>query len=228
MIKLKNRRNQQHADTEGSWAISYGDMITLLLSFFVIFFSFDFNKEKEVKLEESAIHNISQLQNAGDKALTLTQNESEQIDELNQISTVVKKANNGNLIVFFKGANFFDSGKESLNEFGFDLLNSFTQKVLPYAGKYKIKIQAFTDDLPVRAELHKRFNDNLELSALRSISVLRQLQKSGFPLNRIELGGQGVISNKLLSYLGIDNMPVEEIRKISRTVAFVLYREDTP
>lgn len=36
--KLKKIHSQIHTDSDGSWAISYGDMITLLLSFFVIFF----------------------------------------------------------------------------------------------------------------------------------------------------------------------------------------------
>jgi len=29
----------QAVDTEGSWAISYGDMVTLLLTFFILFSS---------------------------------------------------------------------------------------------------------------------------------------------------------------------------------------------
>ena len=40
ILVKKNRRIHQEEDSEGSWAVSYGDMITLLLSFFVIFHYF--------------------------------------------------------------------------------------------------------------------------------------------------------------------------------------------
>ena len=47
-----------HTDTEGTWAISYGDMITLLLSFFVIYFSTDFTEKKEKELNTGLIENL--------------------------------------------------------------------------------------------------------------------------------------------------------------------------
>lgn len=227
MAKLVRLRKhvEPHTDTEGSWAISYGDMITLLLSFFVIFFSFDFKKENDTKLEESAIKNIALLGSTEDKNNGLIDSESTQLDELNEVTTIVQKAKSGQLVVFFKGANFFDSGKESVNDLGKILLDKFIKKYIPYAGKFKLKIQAFTDDKPVRANIY-RYRDNVELSALRSISILRHLSQNGVPLNRVEIGGQGILSAKGLEVLGIKNDNIEQIRKMSRTIAFILYRED--
>lgn len=224
LVRLK-KHTESHTDTEGSWAISYGDMITLLLSFFVIFFSFDFKKEKEIKLEETAIKNIALLDTTEEKNNGMIDSETTQLDELNEVTTIVQKAYNGQLVVFFKGANFFDSGKETVNDFGKTLLDKFITKYIPYAGKFKLKIQAFTDDKPVRANVH-RYRDNVELSALRSISILRHLSKNGVPLNRVEIGGQGILNPKGLEALGIKNDNIEEIRKMSRTIAFILYRED--
>ena len=43
-MRRSNSASHQHAeeaDGEGSWAISYGDMITLLLAFFILFFSLE-------------------------------------------------------------------------------------------------------------------------------------------------------------------------------------------
>lgn len=222
--KLKKIYSQGHIDTEGSWAISYGDMITLLLSFFVIFFSFDFNKENETKLEESAIKNITLMDTFKDKNDGFLENSTAKIEDINEVSTVVKKKND-NIVVFFKGANFFESGATNVNDYGKVLLDNFVEKYLPYAGKFKLKIQAFTDDKPVRQNVH-RYQDNVELSALRSISVMRHLQKNGVPLHRVEIGGKGIMSPDVLNILGLEPQNEIEARKMSRTIAFVLHRED--
>jgi flagellar motor protein MotB len=48
---LKNHKEvASEEESEGTWAVSYGDMITLLLSFFVIFYNTDFEKEKTLKI----------------------------------------------------------------------------------------------------------------------------------------------------------------------------------
>lgn len=223
-VKLK-QIELDHSDTEGSWAVSYGDMITLLLSFFVIFFSFDFKEEREKKLEQSVMNNISlmntkEVDNKGFDSLSTAT-----LEDLNQITAVVKKESNGKFVVFFKGANFFESGETKVNTFGKALLDKFIAKYLPYAGKYVVKIQAFTDDRPVSPGEH-RYKDNIELSALRSISVLRYLQTNGLPLNRVEIGGKGIMSKKALAALGLESRSIAEVRRMSRTIALVLYRED--
>jgi flagellar motor protein MotB len=223
-FKLKKFK-EEHTDTEGSWAISYGDMITLLLSFFVIFFSFDFNQEKEEQLFDKAIHNISLIESDALKGKGLTESATIETQETDEISTFVKKTQKGQVVVFFKGANFFDTGKDDVNEFGQVLLNKFVEKYLPYAGKFRLKIQAFTDDRPV-SNKYARYRDNVELSALRAISVMRNLNRSGLPMHRVEIGGQGVLNQETINYFGINTTDIDEIRKMSRTVAFILYRED--
>jgi flagellar motor protein MotB len=39
----------------------------------------------------------------------------------------------------------------------------------------------------------RRFKDNLELSALRAVSAMRELQELGVPLHRMKVGGYGEI-----------------------------------
>lgn len=222
--KIKRVSAFEH-DSEGSWAISYGDMITLLLSFFVIFFSFDFKKDTEQKLESNIMNNIALMDTLEGVKKEVSEKHSEELTDLNDISTIVTKKKNGEFVVFFKGANFFDSGATKINEMGEVLLEKFISKYLPFAGKYRLKIQAFTDNKPVTKSYH-RYQDNVELSALRSISVLRHMQKNGVPLRRVEIGGKGIMSPKALDVLGLDTTNIEQMRKMSRTIALILYRED--
>ena len=61
MKRIKREKKQTHIDTEGSWAISYGDMITLLLGFFILFFSLDPADKKESKISQSLLVTMQSL-----------------------------------------------------------------------------------------------------------------------------------------------------------------------
>lgn len=223
-VKLK-RKTAVEVYSEGSWAISYGDMITLLLSFFVIFFSFDFKTEKDQKLTDHAIKSFSLINSEKEIKTGLDDSENNDVQDLSGITTIVKKTKDGKMIVIFKGASFFGTGSEDINNSGKKLLDKFVSKYLPYAGKLKLKIQAFTDDRPVKKR-YSRFKDNIELSAFRSISILRYLRGKGVPLNRVEIGGKGIMTKKLFELINIKSDNTEEIRKMSRTVAFILSKEE--
>ncbi len=213
-----------HEDTEGTWAISYGDMITLLLSFFVIFFSFDYKKEKEVRLDNSALGNLSGFVFKGESELSRV--ESTVPQEIIDTSSVVKKISDGKLMVFFPHLSFFASAQTTLTPEGRSVVRGFAKQYMKYAGKFKVKVIAYTDSRKVRARYHHRFKDNLELSVLRSVDVMRTLKESGVPGRRIELGGHGVLNPKYLSQLIDKPLNQKEIESISRTVAFLLIRED--
>ena len=59
---LKNHKEAaSEEESEGTWAVSYGDMITLLLSFFVIFYNTDFEKEKTLKINHHLGFSIDSL-----------------------------------------------------------------------------------------------------------------------------------------------------------------------
>jgi len=224
-VKLK-KRHIEEVDTEGSWAISYGDMVTLLLSFFVIFFSFDFQKERSEQLDYSALKNFELVNSSNDSGgKSITSLKTESIEGFSEVQTIVEKIEEGKLIIFFKGLSFFESGSVAVSETGKIMLEKFAQKYLPFAGKYSLKIHAFTDSRPVSPS-NQRYKDNIELSALRSIAVLKTLKQSGVPSRKLEITGKGILSSKSLELLGIKETDENKINEMSRTVAFVMYRED--
>ena len=191
MGALRRRRNTEHheVDTEGSWAISYGDMITLLLTFFILFFSTDTKRDRMEAMEASIIAKFDSKKQEGSSAVQQS-GQDPAIEKLvvDKLGAQVHKVGH-KMIVEFPNTSFFGLGKVPLSKKGVAELGQFVKIYLPYAGNYILGIRAYTDNKKVLA--NARYSDNLELSALRSVATMRALQKLGIPLSRMRLGGYG-------------------------------------
>lgn len=217
--------NHVEVDTEGSWAISYGDMITLLLSFFIIFFSTDKEKDRMNAMEASLIVALGP-----DKEVTArtpqSQGSDPQFDEMikNKLAAEVHKVGN-RLIVEFPNISFFNFGEIGLTKQGEEQLKQFTKRFMPYAGNYLIGIRAFTDHKKVLGGPGRRYADNLELSALRSVATMRVLQGLGVPLTRMRIGGYGELKVTAKEIQGPATTDDAHLRALARKVALVIEPE---
>jgi len=186
---LRPRRATQSAsvDTDGTWAISYGDMVTLLLLFFVLFFSLEkvTDNEKQSAIQEALLAAFSPL------AINQPILEEQQvISKLVPQSETIKIGSK--ILVMFPGISFFNFANVDVTAEGKAALKDFVKKYMPYAGHHQLGIRAYTDNKPVVTK--RRYKDNLELSALRAVSAMRVLQKAGIPLNYMKLGGYGELN----------------------------------
>ncbi len=215
-------RYLEEADDEGSWAISYADMITVLLGFFAIFFSFDYGGDKSAALDQSLLFSLTTEKIEGpSSALSGSNQELSEIDGF-----VIEKIDDFRHIVIFKDLSFFSSGKTEVLPNAEKSLKEFANRFIPFAGKYRLKIHSFTDPRPVsqRTTQSRGFRDNLELSTLRSVSVFRKLQEAGVLNSKIEIVGSGVISENILEkYFSLKNE--KESYDYMRTVMIVIERE---
>lgn len=213
---------EEHENDE-LWAISYGDMITLLLSFFVIFFSTDFKKEKERqdKLDSALIVNLKDKNQS--KAILKKENGYEVFK-----TDIFKNAKltkvNDTLYVSFDKTSFFKSGSVNHLDTVEPILNDFYAKYIPYSALYKLEVKAFTDNMQVKRKKNRKFDDNLELSTLRALNIIKYFQKKGIPLNKMELAGYGEYDK--LKYVFTDNellkMTKNEKNGISRTIILII------
>ncbi len=190
-LRVKRDRHSKHhqeVDSEGTWAISYGDMVTLLLTFFVLFFSADrVQTQNKMKLEFLAKNNSGQSQTTGyDQAPALTEVSKSMAEKL--IGKIYP--NDNFLLIEFPGISFFKFSKIELTSKGKKTLSDFVKTYSPYINDYQVGIRAFTDSKKVKNK-SSRFKDNLELSALRSVATMRYLHELGIPMNRIRVGGYG-------------------------------------
>lgn len=222
----KKNYHLEEAENEGTWAISYGDMITLLLSFFVIFFTTDLKKDKMASLNNYMSFSMEELKHIPGDLYKVGNKSTVKFDknELQGLDIKVHQSHD-RVIVSFGRFSFFKSGQTELRGEGVEVLKKFVEKYLPYAGAYRLSIKGFTDKTKVSALRNRRYKDNLELSALRSISAMRTMQKAGIPLNRMEIAGAGELNliQELLPEL--QAATEDERNNFSRTIMIVISPE---
>ncbi len=226
-VRLLAKESYHEEESEGTWALSYGDMITLLLSFFVIFFTTDPQKEKEQKLSRLLSFELESTKALGinskdsAKAGGRQQVELKEIPNLAGVSIKAQQVDE-NIVISFGMTSFFTSGSITPTPEGISLLRTFAEKYLPFAGNYTLAIKGFTDSRKVTRKPGRRYEDNLELSALRSIAAMRILQKAGIPLNRMEIAGAGELELMQKVLPDKKGLASDELSSISRTINLVI------
>ena len=135
MKRLKRKVDiTNNVDTEGSWAVSYGDMVTLLLAFFILFFSMS-QKQIEAKAIQKSL--LASLANLTQKVEVpkYTSHEGEQdkrhdrlleVEVFNKYGARTDKLGTY-IFIEFPGMSFFDSGKTVINTNSKEILTEFAK-----------------------------------------------------------------------------------------------------
>ncbi len=221
--RYDNFRNNQRirggeGDHSGNWAISYGDMITLLLTFFVLFFNVNVQSASKVEfLQEDLKKDFTTTDEKARKpsstdtsgSAELGQDEFPQIVDrrLEKLPFIDTKIEGDKLLVEFPGVSFFSSGGFALTSEGESVLKRFALTFKKYTGEMRLIVRGYTDNRPVKSMSNRLYRDNLELSSLRSIAAIRTLSNEEVPLELLRIGGYGetdksakISGNDILKY----------------------------
>ncbi len=177
---------EEHGGEEG-WLISYADLMTLLVGFFVILMSFSqVDEEKFDEIKKSVTKEFGGRYEAP----------YEQISK--QIEQAIKNAGLENQIhlrtdatgveIRFLGTTFFDLGSVDIKENGQKVLNTLIGEIQSTKEKYQVVIEGHTDDVPLAGGTYR---NNFELSSIRACRVLDLFIKAGFPIATVTALGYG-------------------------------------
>jgi chemotaxis protein MotB len=203
----KKKHNEEHENAE-RWLLTYADLITLLLAFFIMMYTF--SKQDGQKYQEVSTHlktifaggtGITQKGNVSAAAsLDLLPAKSASSTEIKkQIEQEIETMANANglkdnfsvfsdergIIIRIMDKAFFDEGKAELK----DSAKSMLDKIIPVIKgiNNQIRIEGHTDDVPIKTN---EFKSNWELSVRRATEVVRHLiEKGGVPPQRISATG---------------------------------------
>ncbi|MFO7610814.1 MAG: OmpA family protein [Candidatus Krumholzibacteriia bacterium] len=188
------------------WVMTYGDMMSLLLTFFVLIVSF--SSMQEVKFEQAAksLKDAFGVMASPEAVIELnvplvprdTFRESD-LEFLYEIRSVEKEVLDREVqddvqveirddgVLFRMTAPFlFDSGRAELRPEAAPVLDRLGRMFRKFPAE--VRVEGHTDDIPIASG---RFPSNWELSAARAVSVARYFQAAGLPAGRLAATGYG-------------------------------------
>ncbi len=224
-------------DQTQGWIVTYADLVTLLLVFFVLLFSIstmDLAKFKQairsIQIsmgEESPPIGLLELVEAPEKKVFLEDitglrpRAQSMMDDINLViekkefgEHIILETMEGKIIIRIKGKILFESGAAMLFDDATPLLDDIIDIIREY-GEYNINIKGYTDNNPISTD---KFPSNWELSAVRATTMLKYLIKRGVDQSRLTATGYGDLSP-------IAENDTEEGRAINRRVEFVLEKK---
>ncbi|MFW5487175.1 MAG: OmpA/MotB family protein [Desulfovibrio sp.] len=228
---------EQEDQESGNWLVTYADMVTLLLTFFILLFSMSTLDQTEFTDSFSAIKQA--LAGKSEKLATsritskeasvlveqvklrrdIQQQQKKVYSEVKYLQTtkglkgiVTAKLDKGKITLRIPSSVLFDPGSATLKPTGKRVISVLKNFFIKHSDQM-INIKGFTDNTVPSAKA--RYKDNWELSALRAVNVLRLLVGLGISPNRMTATGLAD-----LDPLFPNNSP--ENRAKNRRVEFVL------
>ncbi|MCK5687348.1 flagellar motor protein MotB [bacterium] len=224
-------------DDEATWLVTYADLMTILLVFFVLLYTLSFFEKEQykhaletIKVQLEANENLIgmmellEVPETMDTQITIediTGMHSREKSLFNKITKFAKKNSekknisttilDGKIIVSVKGKAIFNSGSSSLNNTAISIFNEIIQILDDYP-EYNINIKGHTDNIPISTNM---FPSNWELSAVRATTVLKYLISKGIDPKRLTATGYGKV-------MPLAPNTSEENRALNRRVEFVL------
>jgi chemotaxis protein MotB len=207
-----------------AWVVTFGDMMSLLLTFFVLLLSFsEVDAVKYRALSESlreafGIHRGQTVFNnpqESQKEETRKGTSGELFDSLKSIipqsfpGAMPNQRDGESTVVRVPGTLLFESGKATLKPEMLDSLRKMVDLLKSKPGVV-LQVEGHTDDVPIRTV---QFASNWELSTSRAIAVIRFFMAEGIPAERLSAAGYAD-SRPLVPNDGPDN------REVNRRVEF--------
>lgn len=243
-----NRKKRQESEEQGSsWMDTYGDLVTLLLTFFVLLFSFstiDAQKWKEIvaSFTGSSVEVVSPLDSSTNGDISFNEGADSSSDDSDEGATAEVKKEFDELYSNIK-EHIEEQGLEAqvvVEKDGDEILIRLSDNVLFDSGSAvlldnakvimgsisKIMLKSKNSIGMVRIEGHtdnrpistSQFADNWELSTARSYTVLKYLLKIGLDSEVLSMAGYG-------EEQPIDTNATAEGRARNRRVDFVIIRK---
>ena len=168
--------------TEEGWLLSYADLITNLLLFFVVLLT-------AAQLSKGRMRQIAKSLSGAESVASLESIRKEidtQIAAKKLQDLVETTVTNDGLELALNSGLVFDSGKAKIRPEVEETIGTMLQTLTPYSTKYNFAVEGHTDTTPINGGV---FASNWELSAARAIVVRQRMEDVGIARARIRVEG---------------------------------------
>ena len=210
-----NETESQNSD-ENSWAVSYGDVITLLLVFFILLTSSaQMSAAKFEKLQKMFKGETEEFD-----SLEKLKKELEKILKKRGLSEFVNiKETDDGVMVIIKNELLFGSGSSEIALKNQKKLTPLLNSLHELPKIYRFTVEGHTDNAPIKS---KTYPSNWHLSTARALSLLNLFLKNNFSDDRLRV--EGFADQKpWVPNEDKNGKPIEENRRKNRRVVIRIY-----
>lgn len=232
--KLSDLEEIAQTDARGAWLLTYADLVTLILVFFILLFALsnmemgnitDALKSFEITIgtetPKTTLFDIIDTGSLGKRKKLDQLIGMREVDIFKEINSFIAKKGlgesieaeftQGKIVLRVEGSVLFDSGVADLLPEAGHILSDIVQ-IIENNPHYDVDIRGHTDNRPINTP---KFASNWELSAIRATTVLRYLLENGIFEERLTATG-------FADLRPIDSNDTPEGRSKNRRVEFVL------
>lgn len=232
-MNSKDNSHKYEMEFDNNWLITYSDMITILLCFFIIFFLFTSEELTSLHTVKESLNNQLDIlsnenkdlkmknENLAAQLFGLHKNGKDPTASSDDFMTFLEKnnlqdqvdviENERGLLIRFRDSVLFQSGKAGISQDGYLLLDKIGEQLQQVNNN--IIVEGYTDNVPIRT---KEYPSNWELSVARSIEVVKYLtETTGIARNRVSVSGYGERNP-------IDSNSTEEGRANNRRIEIII------
>ena len=171
------------------WMATFADMVTLLMVFFVLFYSVEkdntekFKSAIDMMVEEDGPDGLAKIMKVVDSTKVM-QNLKEMRDATK--AAQAEETEEDRIVLRVPGLNLFKKKSAKLTPEARPVLNEIVKIIKTKGKNHKIFIQGHTDDVPIHTA---KYESNWELSAVRATSVLRHFYDKGIDPEKLTATG---------------------------------------
>lgn len=231
MPRNNKKRDDQEEPSSPAWMVTYGDMMTLLLCFFVLIISFSNIDEIRFSLSMRALQGALGIMPRMSRVLETEKpwmmdteivekmKLTENMEELNRLAKALGfqeemtyELSEGTMLIRLRSKVLFGLGSSNLRREAFDILTALGNTIKEHNVKNVI-IGGHTDNLPISTA---EFPSNWELSTARALSVVK------FMIDSVNVAPGKLVAAGYSQYQPIRANDTPEHRAENRRVEFLI------
>jgi len=183
----KSKKIKANKDVVDGWMGTYGDMVTLLMAFFVMLYSAadpDPGKMEEI---QEAMKETFASKKSQNEFKDLKKEISDVIDKKNLDDQLNVKLGPNGIKIQIPGKTLFQSGSANIISEMQPVIEEISRTITQILDEsiyqdYMIEVEGHTDDVPIKTN---EFNSNWDLSAIRATGIVEILNKSGIKKSKL-------------------------------------------
>lgn len=217
-------KKKKHEEEDENWLITYADMITLLMAFFVILVAMSKPDSSKSKQVTESLKQAGFVEEVTESPTDTLKEEIEYVIESNNLeqSVSVEQTENG-ILLELSSSSFYHAGSAKFRREAIPVLQQIADILKDFDfDAYEVTVEGHTDDVPIKSDI---FPSNWELSAGRAANIVRFFIADGLKPEIMQASGFAETRPKVPN-MDDDGNPIPANRELNRRIAVHIERVD--